>query len=207
MVQLDQLRGFHLCLHAVHHLAFGQEFLRLLQASRLCNDSQQHKIEIRKRSFIRHLRIYSKACVTTYGPAWTSKHHFTSFHTPTACTRAPTSMVPTQHVHTLRSQRALVRSGQSTQHCAPYHPMRTHKPEHGKPITAPQRQELRCSKKPIDHERTRRLTTSCYLPFQHLSFAAQKRLISVYSQKATPWGSVGWRASGIVKEGQQIITE
>ena len=69
MVQLDQLRGFHLCLHAVHHLAFGQEFLRLLQASRLCNDSQQHKIEIRKRSFIRHLKIYSKACVTTYGPA------------------------------------------------------------------------------------------------------------------------------------------
>jgi hypothetical protein len=39
-------------------LAFGQEFLRLLQASRLCNDSQQHKIEIRKRSFIRHLKIY-----------------------------------------------------------------------------------------------------------------------------------------------------
>ena len=58
MVQLDPLREFHLCLHAVHHLAFGQEFLRLLQASRLCNDSQQHKIEIRKRSFIRHLKIY-----------------------------------------------------------------------------------------------------------------------------------------------------
>jgi hypothetical protein len=81
------------------------------------------------------------------------------------------------------------------------------KPEHGKLITAPQPQELRCSKKPIDHERTRRLTTSCYLPFQHLSFPTRKRLISVYSQKATPWGSVGWRASGIVKEGQQIITE
>jgi hypothetical protein len=124
MVQLDQLRGFHLCLYAVHHLAFGQEFLRLLRASRLCNDSQQHKIEIRKRSFIRHLRIYSKACFTTSGQAWTSKHHFTSLHTRTACIRAPTSMVPTQHVRTLRHRRTLVRNGQSTQRCAPDHPMR-----------------------------------------------------------------------------------
>jgi hypothetical protein len=97
----------------------------LLPASRLCNDSQQHKIETRKRSFIRHMKIYSKACVTTYAPAWTSKHHFTSFHTPTACTRAPTSMVPIQHVRTLRSQRALARSGQSTRHCASHRPMRT----------------------------------------------------------------------------------
>ena len=207
MVQLDQLRGFHLCLHAVHHLAFGQEFLRLLQASRLCNDSQQHTIEIRKRSFIRHLTIYSKACVTTSGPAWTSKHHFTSFHTPTACTRAPTSMVPTQHVRTLRSQRALVRSGQSTQHSASYRQMRTinqnvanRSPHHSdRGYAAP--------KQPFGRERTNHETTSCYLPLQHLSFAAQKRLISVYSQKATPWGSVGWRDSGIVKEGQQIITE
>jgi hypothetical protein len=38
-------------------------------------------------------------------------------------------------------------------------------------------------------------------------FAAQKWIISVYSQKATPCGSVGWRDSGIVKQGQQTSTE
>jgi hypothetical protein len=35
-------------------------------------------------------------------------------------------------------------------------------------------------------------------------FAAQKWVISVYSQKATPCGPVAWRGSGKVKEAQPI---
>ena len=42
MVQPDQLRGSHPYLHLVQHFTFGQGFLRLLRASRLCNDGQQH---------------------------------------------------------------------------------------------------------------------------------------------------------------------
>jgi hypothetical protein len=62
--------------------------------------------------------------VTTYGPSWISKHHLTSFHTPTPSTPAPTSIAPSKHVRTLRHRRTFVRNGQSTQRCAPDHPMR-----------------------------------------------------------------------------------
>ena len=135
--------------------------------------------------------ILKGLCDDIWTRAWTSKHHFKSFHTPTACTRAPTSMVPTQHVRTLRSQRALVRSGQSTQHCASYRPMRTRNQNMANRSPHHSDRGYAAPKKPFGRERTRHETTSSYLPLQRLSFAAQKRLMSVYSQKTTLYSSVG----------------
>ena len=56
-------------------MAFGQGFLRLLRAS--CATTDSNTIEIRKRSFIRHLKIYSKACDNI----WTSLDLQASLHT------------------------------------------------------------------------------------------------------------------------------